>query len=71
MKELQESQTMEKKAKLKPKEVRIVSNIEGLDIEDLKGMPSFEFKMPSSVKKDEGIQVVGPSKKNSKVKELF
>ena len=62
---------MENKRKLKPKEVRIVSNIEGLDIEDLGGMPGFEFKIPAPVKKDEGIQVVGPSKKNSRVKELF
>ena len=62
---------MKNKAKLNPKEVRIMSNIEGLDIEDLEGMPSFEFKMPSPVKKDGGIQVVGPTKKTSRVKELF
>ena len=62
---------MENKRKLKPKEVRITSDAEWLDIEDLEGMPSFGFKMPSPVKNDERIQVVGPSKKNSRVKELF
>ena len=62
---------MEKKTRLKPKEVRIISDTGWLDVEELEGMPSFEFKMPSPVKKDEGVQVVGPTKKNSKVKELF
>ena len=62
---------MENTKKLKPKEVRIVSNIEGLDVEDLGGMPPFEFKIPAPVKKDEGVQVVGPTKKNSRLKELF
>ena len=62
---------MENTKKLKPKEVRIISNIEWLDIEELEGMPAFEFKIPSPVKTDEGIQVVGPTKKNSRLKELF
>ena len=69
--ETNESQTMGNTKKLNPKEVRIVSNIEGLNIEELGGMPSFEFKMPSPVKKDGGIQVVGPAKKTSRLKELF
>ena len=60
---------MEKKAK--PKEVRIVSDTGWLDVEELEGMPSFEFKMPSSVKKDEGVQVWNPKKSKSRVKELF
>ena len=63
------SQNMEKK--LKPKEVRIVSDTGWLDVEELEGTPAFGFKIPSPVKTDEGIQVVGPTKKNSKVKELF
>ena len=71
MRESQESQSMVNKRKLKPKEVRIMSNIEGLDIEELEGMPSFEFKIPAPVKKEEGVQVVGPTKKNSRLKELF
>ena len=62
---------MEKKTKIKPQEVRIISDTEWLDIEGLEEMPSFEFKMPSPVKKDEGIQVVRPTKKSSRVKELF
>ena len=62
---------MENKARLKPREVRITSDVKWLDVEDLEGMPSFEFKMPSPVKKDEGVQVVGPAKKNSRLKELF
>ena len=62
---------MESKNKLKPQEVRIISDTEWLDIEELEEMPSFEFKMPSPVKKDEGIQVVRPTKKSSRVKELF
>ena len=62
---------MESKNKLKPQEVRIISDTEWLDIEELEGMPSFGFKMPSPVKKDEGIQVVRPTKKSSRVKELF
>ena len=69
--EVTESQSMENKRKLKPKEVRITSDTEWLSTEDLEGIPSFEFKMPSPVKKDGGIQVVGPTKKTSRVKELF
>ena len=53
--------------KLSPKTTRIVSNLEDLNFDGL----DFEFKMPSPAKKDEGIQVVRPTKKNSRVKELF
>ena len=62
---------MENTKKLKPKEVRITSDAKWLDVEDLGGMPSFEFKIPAPVKKDGGVQVVGPTKKNSRLKELF
>ena len=69
--EVTESQSMENTKKLKPKEVRITSDVEWLDAEDLGGMPPFEFKIPAPVKKDGGVQAVGPAKKNSRVKELF
>ena len=69
--QINESQSTVNKRKLNPKEVRITSDTEWLSTEDLEGMPSFEFKMPSPVKKEEGVQVVGPTKKNSRVKELF
>ena len=62
---------MENKAKLKAKDVRIISDTEWLDVGELEEMPSFEFKMPSPVKKDGGIKVVAPAKKTSRVKELF
>ena len=62
---------MESKNKLKPQEVRIISDTEWLDIEELEEMPSFEFKMPSPVKKDSKIEVWNPKKSKSRVKELF
>lgn len=58
--------------KMSPKEVKIVSSLDGLDLEGLGEMPGFVFKETEQVKNKEGeIQVLRPEKKNLRVKELF
>lgn len=57
--------------KMRPKEVKIVSNLDGLDLEGLGEIPGFVFKETEQVKKKEEIQVLRPTKKNLRVKELF